>query len=34
LPWAILEIPLYIFSAKEVIDLGAGDAFMFYKQYL
>eukprot|EP01035_Chromulina_nebulosa_P016957 gene16957-22449_t len=35
IPWAISEIPLYIFAAKEVIALkGAGDAFVFYKKYL
>jgi hypothetical protein len=35
LPYAISELPLYIFAAKEVIAAkGAGEAFAFYKKFL
>lgn len=34
LPWNIPEIPFNAFAAKEVMDLGAGDAFRIYRQYL
>lgn len=34
LPWAINELPFNVFAAESVINLGAGDAFKFYKQFL
>jgi hypothetical protein len=34
LPYNPPSIPFMIFAAKEVIDLGAKDAFILYKQYL
>jgi len=34
LPWVMTELALGIFAADEVLPLGAGDAFRFYKQYL
>jgi hypothetical protein len=34
LPWAVSELPQMVISCKEVLPLGAGDAFKYYKQYL
>ena len=34
LPYAIGALPLYILAADEVIPLGCGKAFSFYKEYL
>jgi hypothetical protein len=34
LPWSILEIPFNAYAAKELMTLGAGNAFVLYKKYL
>ena len=34
LPWGVLELPLNVYAAKEVFDLGAGETFDFYKGFL
>lgn len=34
LPWSILEIPFNAFAAREVMSMGAGNAFVLYKKYL
>jgi hypothetical protein len=34
LPLNILELPLMVYAAKEIIELGAGETFDFYKKYL
>lgn len=34
LPWNLLELPLMIYAADEVINMGAGDTYDFYKKYL
>jgi hypothetical protein len=34
LPWSFFYLPLMIYAAKEVLPLGAGNAFNLYKQFL
>lgn len=34
LPWTITEIPLMIYAIKQLIPMGAGDAYVHYKQFL
>lgn len=34
LPWALCEIPLMVYAIDELIPLGAGNAFKFYRQFL
>lgn len=34
LPWNILELPLMVYAAEEIIELGAGETYDFYKKYL
>ena len=34
LPWTLTEIAFNSFSAKEIFDLGAGDAFKIYESFL
>lgn len=34
LPWNILELPLMVYAAKEIIEMGAGETYDFYKKYL
>lgn len=34
LPWAIAELPQMVMASEEVLPLGAGDAFKFYRQFL
>ena len=34
LPWSILELPLNVYATKELIDIGAGETFHFYKSFL
>jgi hypothetical protein len=34
LPWAISELPQMVMASKEVLPMGAGQAFKFYRQFL
>ena len=34
LPWSLLELPLNVFAAKELIEFGGKDAYELYKKYL
>jgi hypothetical protein len=34
LPWSPLEVPFNLFAAKEVMDLGSGNAYNLYRRYL